>query len=68
MKSKLLYVAVSLVLLAMSFTFDSTDSGSTVQWLWSDRLPVPIVLVTTAIACIIAHFCVHKSQADKDLV
>lgn len=63
MKSKLLYVAASLLLLSMSFTFEVVESVSTVEWMWKDMMPVPIILIVSALVCVVVS--VFQKRKDE---
>ena len=57
MKNSFVYVAVCLIMLSLSFSFNETG----VQWFWRDMIEVPIILSSTSII-LIGTYLVKKSR------
>lgn len=67
MKSKLLYVAAFLVMLSMSFTFEGVGSDSSVEWMWKDMMPVPVILIVSALVCAVVSVFQKKKSGTGHL-
>ena len=63
MKSKLLYLAVFLVLLSSSFTFNEFG----IKWMWTDHIQVPTILLSTSIVLIGLSFFTERKELDSEL-
>lgn len=53
------WLALFLLLISVSFTFSSTEG---VEWLWQDRVEVPIILVSAAVGTVIWKVFLNQSQ------
>jgi len=56
MKNSLVYVAVSLLLVSMSFKFSYVDGELSAIWFWAESIQVPVILVSSALILLGYHF------------